>query len=376
MERAAALEDPDRMALTGLSPGAVAANLFLFAGAHDEARKRLQQIRTRLVENGDEGDLAHLLLWLSWLETRCANFDAAEAIANEAITCAYWTGNLSMQRWATAQHAYVHAHTGRIEEALRDMAAASASDEAGVAQIGLWIIATRTFAEVSMENYDAAWEAARPLAEMVEQGGLAEPVPMLFLPDAIESLVALDALDRAGRLLEAFEGRGRELDRSWAIATGARCRALLEMARGDLPRALDAVERGLTEYDRLDMPFDRARTLLVKGLVERRMRRRAHARRSLREAATEFERMGARLWAVRAKNELERVGGRQPREAGELTDAEQRVALLAAEGLSNKEIAAKLFVTVHTVEVHLSHVYAKLGVGSRAKLARALSGTS
>jgi DNA-binding NarL/FixJ family response regulator len=93
----------------------------------------------------------------------------------------------------------------------------------------------------------------------------------------------------------------------------------------------------------------------------------------LEEAASEFERMGARLWAERARRELTRVGGRAPHAEGELTPTEQRVVDLAAHGLSNKEIAARLFVTVHTVEVHLSHAYAKLGVRSRAQLAGALS---
>ena len=80
--------------------------------------------------------------------------------------------------------------------------------------------------------------------------------------------------------------------------------------------------------------------------------------------------MGAKVWAERARDELERVGGRRPAAAGELTAAERRVSELAASGLSNKEIARTLFVSVHTVEVHLSHAYAKLGVHSRAQLAR------
>jgi DNA-binding CsgD family transcriptional regulator len=105
------------------------------------------------------------------------------------------------------------------------------------------------------------------------------------------------------------------------------------------------------------MPLERARTLLVKGVIQRRAKRRARARLVLEEAASEFE----------------RVGGRRPRVAGELTPMEHRVAGLAADGLSNKEIAHSLFVSVHTVEVHLSHAYAKLGVHSRAQLARQLS---
>jgi DNA-binding NarL/FixJ family response regulator len=122
------------------------------------------------------------------------------------------------------------------------------------------------------------------------------------------------------------------------------------------------------------MPFERARTLTVSGAVERRLRHRARARTLLEEAASEFTRMGARLWAKRAGDELARLGGRQARKAGALTPAETRVAELAAKGLSNKEIAQHLYLSVHTVELHLSHAYAKLGIRSRAALAGSLPG--
>jgi DNA-binding NarL/FixJ family response regulator len=105
------------------------------------------------------------------------------------------------------------------------------------------------------------------------------------------------------------------------------------------------------------------------GLIERRARRRARARSLFEEAAGEFERLGARLWAERARAELGRVSGRAPRDARDLTPSEARVVELAADGLPNKEIASRLFVTVHTVELHLSRAYTKLGVRSRAQLA-------
>jgi len=83
--------------------------------------------------------------------------------------------------------------------------------------------------------------------------------------------------------------------------------------------------------------------------------------------------MGSPGWAEHARSELARVGGRRAPQTGELTPAERRVAELAADGLANKEIAQALFVTVRTVEVHLKHAYAKLGIRSRTQLARRLS---
>ena len=109
---------------------------------------------------------------------------------------------------------------------------------------------------------------------------------------------------------------------------------------------------------------------VAQGGVKRRRRDRRGARESLERALALFEDLGARLWAAQSRAELDRLRSR--RAAGELTAAEQRVAELAAEGQSNKEIAAALFVSVHTVELHLSHAYAKLGVRSRAQLAHRL----
>ena len=171
--------------------------------------------------------------------------------------------------------------------------------------------------------------------EGVEQLGIGEPVPLFFLPDALEALVALGDLDRADALLAEFERRGRESDRAWAIATAGRCRGLLLAARGDVNGALAALDRALAAHVRLDMPFERARTLLVKGMTERRARRRAAARQALEEAAGEFDRVGTRLWARRARAELDRLGGRPPARKGELTPAERRAVELAADGLSN-----------------------------------------
>ena len=97
----------------------------------------------------------------------------------------------------------------------------------------------------------------------------------------------------------------------------------------------------------------------------------AAARETLQEAAAAFHELGSPGWAEQAREEQERLGGRRPQAAGGLTPAEQRVVELAAAGQSNKEIAGRLVVSVRTVEVHLKHAYAKLGIRSRTQLAAA-----
>jgi DNA-binding CsgD family transcriptional regulator len=126
------------------------------------------------------------------------------------------------------------------------------------------------------------------------------------------------------------------------------------------------------DYGALGLGFDEARSLLTLGRAQRRFKRWLAARRALERATAVFTAFGCVGWADQSRAELERVGARRPAAEGALTTTEERVARLAADGLSNKEIAAELFVTVNTVEKHLSHAYAKLGVRSRRHLAQQL----
>jgi DNA-binding NarL/FixJ family response regulator len=147
-----------------------------------------------------------------------------------------------------------------------------------------------------------------------------------------------------------------------------RCRGLLAAAGGRLDEALAELEGAVARHERVPVPFDRARTLLALGVVLRRVRRRRDAREALDLACAEFERLGAARWLDRSRAELARLGGRAPSD-GHLTPSEHRVAALVAEGRTNREVAAELVLSEKTVESHLSHVYRKLGVRSRAELA-------
>jgi DNA-binding CsgD family transcriptional regulator len=147
---------------------------------------------------------------------------------------------------------------------------------------------------------------------------------------------------------------------------------LLAAADGDLPGAFESFQNALDELAGLTYPFERARTLLALGQVDRQARRRRAGREALEQALAIFEELEARLWVEQARSELNRISGR-PAGSKRLTETEQRIASLAGQGLSNKEIAETLFMSVHTVEAHLTRVYRKLGVRSRAALAHRLA---
>jgi DNA-binding NarL/FixJ family response regulator len=144
---------------------------------------------------------------------------------------------------------------------------------------------------------------------------------------------------------------------------------MLLAAYGDLAAASSAAHVALLEHEQLPMPFEGARTQLLVGQLLRRQRRRDAATSTLREAYSVFARLGAELWMVRARAELERTNV-APGDATRLSPSEQRVAELAGSGMTNRDVAAALFISPKTVEANLARIYRKLGIHSRAELGR------
>jgi len=166
-------------------------------------------------------------------------------------------------------------------------------------------------------------------------------------------------------------GAGAEavrLGREALLAQTRRCRGLLAAAQGDLEIALDHLERAVALHAEIGDQFGRARALLALGIVRRKTRRNRKAAESFGEALAGFEACGAATWAERARAELGTIGGRK--ESQGLTPAEARIAALVADGHTNREVAAALFLTEQTVATALTRVYRKLGVRSRTELAR------
>ena len=218
----------------------------------------------------------------------------------------------------------------------------------------------------AVSSLGAVWE--HTLGEGVEDPG-AFPVA----GDLVEALAEAGRLEQANEVIGRLGELATEQQHPWGLATWKRSMAVVRLVDGhDEPAVAELVEAAAA-YRALGLDFDSARALLFLGRVERRSKKRAAARRSLEQARSAFERLDCPGWTEQAAAELDRISGRRPATGGGLTSSEQRVAELVASGLSNKEIASQLFVTVRTVEAHLSNVYAKLGIRSRTQLARRLS---
>jgi DNA-binding CsgD family transcriptional regulator len=200
--------------------------------------------------------------------------------------------------------------------------------------------------------------------------GWGEPSVRWWTADYADMLLEGGRIDDAVRLVEVWEADAARVAREWVLAHVTRCRGLVAAAEGKVPRAGSLLEQAVEQHENVGDPFGATRAMLGLGVVRRRARKKRDARDAIQAALEGFEQLGAAHWAEKARSELGRIGGRT-REEG-LTAAERRVAVLVAEGRTNREVAAALFLSERTVASHLSHVYAKLGVRSRTELAREL----
>ena len=175
----------------------------------------------------------------------------------------------------------------------------------------------------------------------------------------------------AHRLLAELQGRLSRIDSPWGEASAGRCEGLILAANGDLEGASSALERALAvhegSHNLSTWPAPCSPSARSSGGRKSAARR----ARALERSLAIFDELGATLWAEKARSELLRISGRTLRRR--LTPTERRIADLVAKGKTNKEVAAQLFVTPRTVEGHLTRIYAKLGVRSRAGLAHRMS---
>ena len=369
LERGAALEDSFGLELEfNESPGVWLGRQLMRRGEIDRPRAIFEALEAKAAVRGDEVTRTLLLWYRSLVDWYAGHWERALAIATEATEFGHQAQFAHNPAWVGRVRGLLEADLGLVDAArasANEALDASRGDEYFTIQ-GLGVLGRL---ELELGNTDEAATHLRALPGRLLAGGLNDPALPIWA-DAVEALISQDELDEARAYLDPYELHGRQIGNPWAIAAAARCRGLLFAAERDLDSAFTAFDRALTELGERTYPLERARTLLCLGTVRRQAGQKKAARDALEEAYAIFEELGARLWAEKAQRELRRISGR--RVASELTETELQVAALAAEGRTNKAIAAELYMGVSTVEAHLSHVYRKLGV-RRAGLASRLA---
>ena len=353
-------------------PSMVYARMLLFSNDYAAARPPLERAVARARERGEQYDLDWLLLNLALLEWEAGNPDTAERYLSEAED--------------SVDHDDFHrAYVEQVQAAFaidkgefsvgRGLANASIRHAGGFALDVAFVKIRLAVIELWTGVPAVAHERLRPLRESLLSSGLGwmgNPVLGLWSYD-IEALIATDHVDRADDVLADLDARAHASDNPHAIAIAHRCQGLLRAARGDIAGALEAIDAALLEHGRRPVPLEAGRTLLEKGALQRRAKQKAAAKKTLEEALTILEPLQAAMWVSRARDELGRVGLRRARVTNGLTPAQARVAELVAAGRSNNEIASTLFMSVRTVESHLTKVYREYGVRSRLQLAAAVA---
>jgi DNA-binding CsgD family transcriptional regulator len=366
LDRALAIERSGPALVMLTPPSEVAGLCWTLTGRLADAGRALRRGLARAQAEGTEYWQADILLRLSLLAGRRGDLAAAAELAEASLEVAEQLDLSQLTSAALYACGWAALLAGRVEQVR------------GCAERGLRLsrrVGDRAYltgheallGSLSLTLGDAAGAADRLVPLCDELPGVGYRLATQFLlPDAAEAAIGAGRPGEARALL----GRAGSVARDPVFgALVARGQGILAAAEGRPGDAVAELSRALELHDAVDpMPVERARTQLMLGGVQRRLKQRRAARETLTAARDAFETAGAPLWAARARAELARVSGRAPA-AGGLTETERRVAELIAAGLTNREVAAELFVTVRAVESTLTKLYAKLGVRSRTQLA-------
>jgi DNA-binding CsgD family transcriptional regulator len=342
---------------------------------HDDlvgAERAYEEMAALAAHLGDESSIPYVRVMLAQIECALGRFERAVRESAAGGLSAEQAGQRTLLAYLLAVRAVAEAHLGLVEDA--NTSASRALEQASATSgVPAWIFASWALGHLALSEGDAvrALERLEPLHAHHRGEAIEEPGALPFVPDYVEALVEAGRHEDAEFALDDYQGAAERLGRRRGIAAARRCRGLLAASADDLSAALQELEEAARLAAANETPFEHARALVALGAAQRRAKRRREARATLESALATFERVGAAVWAERARGELQRISGRAPT-AGALTPAEARIAALVAEGKTNREVAAALFLSERTVEGHLSRVFGKLGVRSRTELARKL----
>lgn len=369
MDRALLLEDELAMPLLYQSPRELFAGQLLWAGDLGGARAMLEEVRTRALQAGIEWkDLQHYYS-LALLEAMAGNLVAAEDAVLKAVEAARDAEDPLSERTLLYPLALVHCWRGRAAEARAE--AATLVDESAEFGSPAGVMRGRgVLGLVSLSQGDprAAAQELTAAAELSDEMGLGHPGADRVLPDAVEALSLAGDLKSAAIHLERLERQADNVDCPWPNAARTRARGASLLSRGETEEALPLFSDAVEQFDEIGCRPDAARARLLEGRALLRVGLRSRSVEVLADAHERFAAMGATLWQARAAEELERAA--PGRTSGELTGTERRIAELVAHGQKNREISEDLFISVATVEAHLTRMYRKLNIRSRTELAR------
>ena len=306
--------------------------------------------------------LPRALIYRAGVHTITGEFATAEQLLEEAASISAATDQNSPVRYHSVLLAAWRGDAAEAGRLLEGAAADGAARGEG-RLLGLTGYATAVLYN-GLGRYEQAFAAARAACDYDDFG-----IHGWCLFELVEAATRTGADDTARRAVDRLAERAGTSGTDWGLGALANAQAML--ADGDEADRLftEAIER----LRRAQIVVHLARTRLLYGEWLRRGNRRVDARRELTEAHETFSRIGAQAFAERARRELVATGEKVRRQqssagGGELTAQEAQIAGLAAEGLTNQEIGAQLFISTHTVEWHLRKVFVKLGITSRRQL--------
>jgi DNA-binding CsgD family transcriptional regulator len=334
----------------------------------DEPRRRFLESEYERWRERDEPQSADVLWELSMIELELGSWELAAEHAGLARDIAFQYGIEIPQHHLPI--AWIAVHRGQLDLARETSTRALELAEQHFGLHPPYHLSVIGLAALWSGDASTGAEWLGRAHTRALQLGWLEPRNRPWTDDYVDALLELGRIDEAVEVLELWEAGARRLGRQRTLAHVLRCRGHIAAARGHIDEAILLLEDAAARHAEVGDPYGRARALLALGAARRRVRQKRPARDAIVEALAGFEQLGAATWIERCKSELGTIGGRA-REEG-LTPAEQRVAALVAEGRTNREVAAALFLGERTVASHLTHIYAKLGIRSRTELARVL----
>jgi DNA-binding CsgD family transcriptional regulator len=312
---------------------------------------------------------------LAQAEYRLGRWDEAAAHAEIGASTADDFGQDWLAGYAHAVAALVPAARGEWEQALTHVRAARAACHPDNTTALVSAASADALVATAKGDHEAAIAALMPLTRTYLTE---EPAVVLWQALLAESLINTGTLEEAEAVLVPCELLALDRERRSALAAAARARAALHAARHEPGEAEAVYQVALEHSAKIDMPFEEARIQLAYGTFLRRRGRRAAAAEQLESAQLTLSRLGALPYLEQCDLELAASGRAvlRPQDTARLglTPQEHTVAVLISRGLTNRQAARKLVLSVKTVEYHLSHIYTKLGITSRTALIGRLSG--